>query len=149
DVLITLGFLAVIRSEISLSTVAAMLTIVGYALNDTIVVFDRIRENLGLPHRGQTFPQILDRSINETLPRTVLTGPATLVTLFSLMLFGGPVIRDFALVMVFGIVIGTFSSIFVAAPVLYVVESKWPRKDSKGSRNKTPPKRESAAVRSP
>ena len=146
DILMTLGFLAVLRSEISLGTVAALLTIVGYSLNDTIVVFDRIRENLALPHRGQSFGEILNRSINETLPRTVLTGVSTLGTLFALLIFGGPVIRDFALVLILGIVIGTFSSIFVAAPVLYLVEAKWPRKVTKGGSSQTPPRRQSAAV---
>lgn len=132
DILITLGFLAILRTEISLGTVAALLTIVGYSLNDTIVVFDRIRENLGLPHRGQSFPDIVNRSINETLPRTVLTGVSTLGTLFALLIFGGPVIRDFALVLILGIVIGTYSSIFVASPVLYLIEQKWPRKTQRG-----------------
>ena len=132
DIFITLGFLAILRTEISLGTVAALLTIVGYSLNDTIVVFDRIRENLGLPHRGQSFADIVNRSINETLPRTVLTGVSTLGTLFALLIFGGPVIRDFALVLILGIVIGTFSSIFVASPVLYLIEQKWPRKTQRG-----------------
>jgi preprotein translocase subunit SecF len=146
DILITLGFLAMMRSEISLGTVAALLTIVGYSLNDTIVVFDRIRENLGLPHRGQSFAQIVDRSVNETLPRTVLTGVSTLGTLFALLIFGGPVIRDFALVLILGIVIGTFSSIFVASPVLYLVEQRWPRPTTRGANPGTPPRRTSAAV---
>jgi preprotein translocase subunit SecF len=146
DIFLTLGFLAMMRSEISLGTVAALLTIVGYSLNDTIVVFDRIRENLGLPHRGQSFGEIVDRSINETLPRTVLTGVSTLGTLFALLIFGGPVIRDFALVLILGIVIGTFSSIFVASPVLYLVEQRWPRATTKGAKPGTPPRKTSAAV---
>ena len=145
DIVITLGFLAVLQSEISLGTVAALLTIVGYSLNDTIVVFDRIRENLSLPHRGQGFAQIVDRSINETLPRTVLTGVSTLGTLFSLLIFGGPVIRDFSLVLILGIVIGTFSSVFVASPVLYLIEQRWPRKPAK-STTRSPARRQSAAV---
>lgn len=128
DILITLGILAVMRSEISLGTVAAFLTIVGYSLNDTIVVFDRIRENLGKPRHGRSYLEILNLSINETLPRTVLTGSTSLLTLLSLYIFGGPVIRDFALVLMLGIMIGTFSSIFVASPVLYLVEQKWPNK---------------------
>src|SRR5690606_7754934 len=102
DVLLTLGYIALFRTEVSLSTVAAMLTVVGYSLNDTIVVFDRIRENLRLPHRGQTHTEILNRSVNETLPRTVLTGPSVLATLLSLAFLGGPVIRDFALVLIVG-----------------------------------------------
>lgn len=131
DILITLGLLALMGSEISLGTVAAFLTIVGYSLNDTIVVFDRIRENLGKPRHGRTYLEILNQSINETLPRTVLTASGTLVTLVSLLLFGGPVIRDFALVLILGIAIGTFSSIFVASPVLYLIESKWPHRTTR------------------
>lgn len=131
DILITLGVLALLGNEVSLGTVAAFLTIVGYSLNDTIVVFDRIRENLAKPRGGRSFEEILNQSINETLPRTVLTASGTLVTLVSLLLFGGPVIRDFALVLILGILIGTFSSIFVASPALYLIEQKWPHRDKK------------------
>ncbi|HEX8692396.1 MAG TPA: protein translocase subunit SecF [Longimicrobium sp.] len=131
DILITLGILAVLRSEISLGTVAAFLTIVGYSLNDTIVVFDRIRENMAKPRHGRSYADILNLSINETLPRTVLTGSTSLMTLLSLYIFGGAVIRDFALVLMLGIMIGTFSSIFVASPVLYFLENKFPHKAPK------------------
>ncbi|MEX2583043.1 MAG: protein translocase subunit SecF [Gemmatimonadota bacterium] len=127
DILITLGFIALLRMEISVATVAAFLTIVGYSLNDTIVVFDRVRENLANRKRGVEYADIIDRSINETLPRTVLTSGTTLATLGSLYLFGGAVIRDFALVLIMGIAIGTFSSIFVASPALAAIERKWPR----------------------
>jgi len=126
DILITLGILAILRSEISLGTVAAFLTIVGYSLNDTIVVFDRIRENLAKPRHGRSYADLLNTSINETLPRTVLTGSTSLLTLLSLYIFGGAVIRDFALVLMLGIMIGTFSSIFVASPVLYFLENRFP-----------------------
>lgn len=119
DILVTLGFLALLRNEISVGTVAAFLTIVGYSLNDTIIVFDRIRENLRLPGGPRDYMTVLNRSINQTLPRTVLTSGTTLVTLLSLFLFGGAIIRDFALVLILGVVIGTFSSIFVAAPALF------------------------------
>lgn len=131
DIIITLGLLAIMRSEVSLGTVAAFLTIVGYSLNDTIVVFDRIRESLAKPRHGMSYMELLNRAINETLPRTVLTASGTLVTLVSLFLFGGPVIRDFALVLILGIFIGTFSSIFVASPVLYFIEQKWPHQPTK------------------
>ena len=131
DIIVTLGFLAILRNEISIGTVAAFLTIVGYSLNDTIIVFDRIRENLGKRIRGSKYADIVNRSINETLPRTVLTSGTTLVTLASLYLFGGAVIRDFALVLILGIAIGTFSSIFVAAPALHAIEGKWPRKEDR------------------
>jgi preprotein translocase subunit SecF len=126
DIVITLGLLALMGSEISLGTVAAFLTIVGYSLNDTIVVFDRIREDLAKPRHGKSYMELLNQAINETLPRTVLTASGTLATLLSLAILGGPVIRDFALVLILGIFIGTFSSIFVASPVLYMIERKWP-----------------------
>ena len=133
DILITLGFLAITRTEISLTTVAALLTIVGYSLNDTIVVFDRIRENLNKPRRaGASYMQLLNTSINETLSRTVLTGGSTLATLLALFFLGGSVIQDFAMVLILGIIIGTFSSIFVASPVLYEIEKRWPKFDVKG-----------------
>jgi preprotein translocase subunit SecF len=128
DILITLGIIALMGNEVSLGTVAAFLTIVGYSLNDTIVVFDRIREALAKPRHGRSYMEILNQAINETLPRTVLTASGTLVTLVSLVLFGGPVIRDFALVLILGIFIGTFSSIFVASPVLYFIQNRWPNK---------------------
>ena len=131
DILLTLGFLALIQSEISIGTVAALLTVVGYSLNDTIVVFDRIRENMRVP-RGESLIHILNRSINETLPRTVLTSVTSGVVLTVLLLLGGPVIRDFTLVLLLGVVIGTFSSIFVASPVLYFIETRWPRDASHG-----------------
>ena len=132
DILITLGLLALLRNEISVGTVAAFLTIVGYSLNDTIIVFDRIRENLQKPLRGSSYMDVLNRSINETLPRTVLTSGTTLATLLALYLFGGAVIRDFALVLILGIGIGTFSSIFVASPALYEISKRWPRQEKKG-----------------
>ena len=131
DIFITLGLLAIMGGEVSLGTVAAFLTIVGYSLNDTIVVFDRIREAMGKPRHGRSYMEILNTAINETLPRTVLTASGTLVTLVSLLLFGGPVIRDFALVLILGIFIGTFSSIFVASPVLYFISNRWPHKDTR------------------
>jgi preprotein translocase subunit SecF len=131
DIFITLGLLALMGSEISLGTVAAFLTIVGYSLNDTIVVFDRIREDLAKPRHGKSYMELLNQAINETLPRTVLTASGTLATLVSLAVLGGPVIRDFALVLILGIFIGTFSSIFVASPVLYMIESKWPHQTPK------------------
>jgi preprotein translocase subunit SecF len=135
DILVTLGFLAIFQTEIAVGTVAAFLTIVGYSLNDTIVVFDRIRENLHLPRQTKLYAEIVNRSINDTLPRTVLTSGTTLLTLFALYIFGGAVIRDFALVLILGIAIGTFSSIFVASPALYWIQRRWPRQPARsGSR---------------
>jgi preprotein translocase subunit SecF len=126
DILITLGFLAVFRLEIALPTVAAILTILGYSLNDTIVVFDRIRENMQAKGARKRDPvELVDRSINETLPRTVLTSGTTLAVLGSLLVLGGPVIRDFTIVLILGVVIGTYSSIFVASPALIEIQRRW------------------------
>jgi preprotein translocase subunit SecF len=131
DIVVTLGFLALTRTEISLGTVAAVLTIVGYSMHDTIIVFDRVREDLGRPRHGRTFIDILNKAINETLPRTTLTVATVMATLLALLAFGGPVIFGFALVLVLGIAIGTFSSIFVASPVLYEIERHFPRKEKR------------------
>ncbi len=122
DITLTFGFLSVFNIEITLATVAAILTILGYSLNDTIVVFDRIRENLK-KRRKDSFTDIINASINETLPRTVLTSGTTLMTLLALFFLGGAVIRPFALVLILGVIIGTYSSIFVASPVLLELES--------------------------
>lgn len=132
DITITLGFLALFRIEIALPTVAALLTIVGYSLNDTIVVFDRIRENLGKKGGRKEDPtQLLDRSINETLPRTVLTSGTTLAVLVALLVLGGAVIRDFTAVLILGIVVGTYSSIFVASPALLEIQKRFGTGDAK------------------
>ena len=117
DVTISVGFLALTHLEFNLSTIAALLTIVGYSINDTVVVFDRVRENLRR-YKSLALPQLLDTSINETLSRTTMTSFTTLLALIALALFGGEVIRGFVLVMIWGIVIGTYSSIFVASPLL-------------------------------
>ena len=117
DMVITFGFISLLGFEISLATVAAILTIIGYSLNDTIVVFDRVRENLK-KKRKESYEESLDRSLNETLPRTVLTSGTTLVALAALALIGGTVIRPFATVLILGVMIGTYSSILVASPVL-------------------------------
>lgn len=131
DLLLTLGFLSVVDLEVTLATVAAVLTIVGYSLNDTIVVFDRIRENLK-KRRKDPYYDIVNGSINETLPRTILTSATTVVTLVALFLFGGAVIRPFALILILGVVIGTYSSIFVASPVLLEIE-RWTKKRERKS----------------
>lgn len=126
DILITLGFLALFRVEIALPTVAAILTILGYSLNDTIVVFDRIRENMRAKGARKRDPiDLVNQSINETLPRTVLTSGTTLVVLLSLLLLGGAVIRDFTIVLILGVVIGTYSSIFVASPALVEIQKRF------------------------
>src|SRR6185436_17379790 len=127
DLVATVAFIAMLRLEISLTVVAAILTVIGYSLNDTIIIFDRVRENLR-KNRKEPLYDTLNRSINETLPRSILTHATTFAATFALLLFAGEVIRPFAWVMAFGIVTGTFSSIYVAAPVLLWIERKWPRK---------------------
>jgi preprotein translocase subunit SecF len=137
DILLTLGLISTLQLEVALPTVAAVLTIVGYSLNDTIIIFDRIRENLQGAGKRLPMFEVLNKSINDTLPRTVLTTGTTLVTLISLFLFGGVVIRDFALIMIVGIILGTYSSIFVAAPALLEIEKRWPRDTKKVRRPAT------------
>lgn len=117
DTLITIGAFALTNQEISLTVIAAILTLVGYSMNDTIVVFDRIRENLRLSRR-ESLPDVVNRSINQTLSRTVLTSGLTFLTVLSLYVFGGAVLRGFSFALVVGILIGTYSSIAVAAPML-------------------------------
>ncbi len=117
DVLFTLGFFSLVDLEVSLAVIAAILTIVGYSLNDTIVVFDRIRENLN-NRRRETYEQMVNISVNETLSRTIITSLTTLLVVLSLVLFGGEVIKDFAITLLVGVLVGTYSSIFIASPVL-------------------------------
>lgn len=132
DIMITLGFLAAFRVEIALPTVAAILTIVGYSLNDTIVVFDRIRENLGKKGaRKLDQVELINRSINETLPRTVLTSGTTLAVLVALLLVGPAILRDFSLVLILGVLVGTYSSIFVASPALLEIQKRMGEKKRK------------------
>lgn len=121
DALITIGLFSLINQEISLTVVAALLTLIGYSMNDTIVVFDRIRENRRMNGR-EPLAETINRSINQTLSRTILTSGLTLLTVLSLLLFGGPVLHGFSLALVIGIVVGTFSSIFVASPILLACE---------------------------
>jgi preprotein translocase subunit SecF len=137
DILLTLGFLALFRVEIALPTVAAILTIVGYSLNDTIVVFDRIRENLGRKGGRKEDPvELVNRSVNETLPRTVLTSGTTLAVLLALLFLGGAVLFDFTIVLILGVVVGTYSSIFVASPALLEIQQRWGTGDSKEKRKR-------------
>ena len=124
DVTITIGAFLITQKEISLAIVAALLTIVGYSLNDTIIVFDRIRENLR-KSKKQPFPVVINKSINETLSRTILTSSTTLIVVIALFLLGGKVIHDFAFAILIGIIVGTYSSIFVASPILLIWEKEF------------------------
>lgn len=124
DVTITVGAFALTDREISLSIIAAFLTIVGYSLNDTIVVFDRIRENTRR-FRRRSFEEVMNVSINETLSRTILTSLTTLIVVISLFVLGGGVIHDFAFAMLIGILVGSYSSVFVASPILLVWQDRF------------------------
>ncbi len=126
DILTTLAFLAMMRLEISLTVVAAILTVIGYSLNDTIIIFDRVRENLK-KQRKESLREVLNRSINETLPRSVLTHATVFAATLSLLFFAGEVIRPFSWIMAFGVFTGTFSSIYVAGAILLYIEHRWPR----------------------
>jgi preprotein translocase subunit SecF len=117
DTIITIGLFSLFNKPIDITVIAALLTLVGYSMNDTIVTFDRIRENLKLQMRG-TFSEIVNRSINQTLSRTVLTSGLTLLTALALYIFGGQVLNGFSFALVVGIIVGTYSSIFIASPIL-------------------------------
>src|SRR6185436_15806838 len=117
DVIITLGFFSFFNKEISLTVIAALLTLVGYSMNDTIVIFDRVRENLKILRR-EPLESLINRSVNQTLSRTILTSGLTFLTAVSLWLFGGPVLHGFSFALVIGIIIGTYSSVFIASPIV-------------------------------
>ena len=138
DILTTIAFIRYLNLEVSLVVVGAVLTMVGYSLNDTIIIFDRVRENLR-KFRRQNLYEILNLSINETLPRSVLTHGTTMATTLALVLLAGEVLRPFALVMTFAIFTGTFSSIYIAAPILMYIEKRWPGEDARGARVFRPP----------
>jgi preprotein translocase subunit SecF len=124
DVLITLGFFSLFHYEISLTVIAALLTLVGYSMNDTIVILDRVRENLRLMRR-ESFTEIVNKSINQTLSRTILTSGLTFLTVLVLYIMGGEVLRAFSFAMVVGVVVGTYSSFGIAAPIIVFWHKRW------------------------
>ena len=134
DTLATIAFMSLMNIEVSLTVIAAILTVIGYSLNDTIIIFDRVRENLH-KKRKQSLYDTLNESINETLPRSIMTHATTLAATLSLLFFAGEVIRPFAWIMSFGIFTGTFSSIYIAGAILLWIEKKYPR--SLDDRNRT------------
>jgi preprotein translocase subunit SecF len=157
DVLVTLAFIKLLHVEVSLTVVAAILTLLGYSGNDTIIIFDRVRENLKKDRKSPLY-DVLNRSINETLPRSILTHATTLAATLALLFFAGEVLRPFAIVMAFGIFVATFSSIYVASPLLLWIEHKWPRTSSdkasgkatvRASRTEIPPGERSPRPRQP
>jgi preprotein translocase subunit SecF len=117
DTIITIGFFSLLNKEITMTVIAALLTLVGYSMNDTIVIFDRIRENLKISRR-EPLEQVINRSVNQTLSRTVMTSGLTFLTVIALFLFGGEVLHGFSFALVVGIIIGTYSSVFVASPIV-------------------------------
>ncbi|MGE0406813.1 MAG: protein translocase subunit SecF [Candidatus Korobacteraceae bacterium] len=117
DALVTVGIFSLLNEEISLTVIASLLTLVGYSMNDTIVIFDRVRENVRLLRR-ESYAEIVNRSINQTLNRTILTAGVTFLTVLSLFLFGGEVLRGFSLVLVIGVIVGTYSTLFIATPIV-------------------------------
>ena len=121
DVVITLGIFSVLSLEINLSIIAAVLTIVGYSMNDTVVIYDRIRENL-FKYTKISISDIANLSINETLARTIITSLTTLLALLSIYVLGGEILRGFSFAMILGVLIGTYSSIFVASPLLKLMK---------------------------
>jgi len=137
DTLITVGFFSLTKTDISLTVIAAILTLIGYSNNDTIVVFDRIRENIKLMRR-EKLSEIVNRSINQTLSRTILTAGLTFLTVLALFLFGGEVLRGFSLALVIGILIGTYSSIAIAAPILVAYQDWRISKGKTGGRSARP-----------
>ncbi len=141
DAMVVIGVFVALRKEVTLSTIAVVLTVVGYSMNDTVVIYDRIRENLG-KHRGKTFAQIINLSVSETLSRTILTSGATMLSVLAFFIYGTGVIKDFMFALVVGIVAGTYSSIYVAAPLTewideqMAIHAKKARKD--GGRVRAP-----------
>jgi preprotein translocase SecF subunit len=117
DAVTTIGLFALSGLEFNLTTIAAVLTIIGYSINDTVVIYDRVRENLR-KYKTMPLPELIDRSVNETLARTVMTSLTTLLALIALVVFGGPVIRGFTIAMTWGVVVGTYSTIYVASPMV-------------------------------
>jgi preprotein translocase subunit SecF len=148
DTLMTLGFVSLFQLEVSLPVVAAFLTLIGYSVNDTVVIFDRIRENLG-GQRSQDLRPLINQSVNQTLSRTVITSGLTWLVVVSLLIFGGPPLRPFSFVMTFGIIVGTYSTIYVASPILVLWRSLMARRRGakEGARPTAPPERRSRKVR--
>jgi preprotein translocase subunit SecF len=137
DAMVVIGVFIAFRKEVSLSTIAAVLTVVGYSMNDTVVVYDRIRENLG-KHRGKTFAHIINLSVSETLSRTILTSGATMLSVLAFFVYGTGVIKDFMLALVVGIVAGTYSSIYVAAPLTEWIDTRMAKRSDMKRRLSAP-----------
>ena len=141
---LTVGLFALLQLEFNLSSIAAVLTVIGYSLNDTVVIYDRIRENLS-KYKRLTLMEIINMSLNQTLARTILTGGTTALALLALVFFGGEVIRSFTLAMAWGVFVGTYSSIFVSAPILLYLNVKT-RSETEGDKPTAERRADGAAV---
>ena len=119
DVMITIGIFSLFRIEVNLAVIAALLTIIGYSLNDTIIIFDRVRENLGLRRKRVNYYDIINKSANQTLSRTLQTSGTTLIPVIILAIFGGSVLRPFSIALTIGVIVGTYSSIYIADTLVY------------------------------
>jgi preprotein translocase subunit SecF len=123
DTVTTVGLFALLQIEFNLTTLAAILTVAGYSINDTVVIYDRVRETMR-KHRSMDFNLLINKSLNETLSRTILTVSTVALAVLSLLIFGGEVLRGFSIAMLWGIVVGTYSSLFIAAPLLYYIRPR-------------------------
>ncbi|NBV54747.1 MAG: protein translocase subunit SecF, partial [Proteobacteria bacterium] len=132
DVVLTMGVMSLLGTEMTLTVLAALLTLIGYSLNDTIVIFDRIRENRAR-YPNRPLDEVLNLSVNQTVARTIMTVSTVMLVLFALLIWGGEVIYDFALVLTIGTVLGTYSSVFVASPVLLALEDYYQRMKKEGA----------------
>lgn len=137
DAMVVIGFFIAMHREITLSTIAAVLTVIGYSMNDTVVVYDRIRENLG-KHRGKSFAEIINLSVSETLSRTILTSGATMLSVLAFFVYGTGVIKDFMLALLVGIIAGTYSSIYVAAPLTEWIDTRMSKRSDLKKRLNAP-----------
>jgi preprotein translocase subunit SecF len=146
DAMVVIGVFIVLHKEVTLSTIAAILTVVGYSMNDTVVVYDRIRENLS-KYRRKRFWDVINLSVSETLSRTILTSGATLLSVLAFFVWGTGVIKDFAFALVVGIVAGTYSSIYVAAPLTEWIDEKMKQANRKGKKRTSPVNGASVSVK--
>jgi preprotein translocase SecF subunit len=137
DTITTVGLFSLLQIEFNLTTLAAILTIAGYSINDTVVIYDRVRETMR-KYRTMEFTELINKSLNETLSRTILTVSTTALAVLSLLIFGGEVLRGFSIAMLWGIVVGTYSSLFIAAPLLYYIRPKRGATVKEGAANAVP-----------
>jgi preprotein translocase subunit SecF len=145
DTIITIGLFSIFNKEISLTVIAALLTLVGYSMNDTIVIFDRIRENLKITRR-EPLETLMNRSINQTLNRTIMTSGLTFLTVIALFIWGGPVLHGFSFALVCGIIVGTYSSVFIASPIVLFWHNF---ADQRKKRSSLPPAAPAARTQAP